>query len=130
MSYESNCHGLYSSQYPVVFCPKYRRKVLPGRVDKRLKEILYQIANELSFEIWELEVMPGHLHILCEAGLQFGVHKFVKRIKSISSRWLRQEFPCLKSRLPTLWTHSYFVSTVGCTPIAILKQYIENQKNV
>lgn len=74
--------------------------------------------------------VPDHVHILCEVDPHFGVHKFVKRVKGLCSRLLRQEFPNLKSRLPTLWTHSYFVSTVGGTSIAILMQYIENQKNV
>jgi putative transposase len=99
-------------------------------VDKRLKEIVYQVTKELGCEVMELEVMPDHVHLLCEVDPQFGVHKFVKRVKGRSSRLLRQEFPHLKKRLPTLWTHSYFVSTVGGAPIAILKQYIENQKNV
>ena len=99
-------------------------------MDKRLKEIIYQVAKDLKCEVLELEVMPDHVHILCEVDPQFGIHKFVKRVKGVSSRLLRQEFPSLKSRLPTLWTHSYFVSTVGDAPIAILKQYIENQKNV
>ena len=130
MVYKSNRHVLYSCKYHVVFCPKYRRKVLVKGVDKRLKEIIYQVAEELGCEVMELEVMPDHVHILCEVDPQFGVHKFVKRVKGLSSRLLRQEFPHLKSRLPTLWTHSYFVSTVGGAPTAILKQYIENQKSV
>jgi putative transposase len=125
--FKSNRHVLYSCKYHVVFCPKYRRKVLAGGVDKRLKEIIYQEANELSCEVLELEVMPDHVHMLCEIDPQFGVYKFVKRVKGRSSRLLRQEFPYLKSKLPTLWTHSYFVTTVGGAPIAILKQYIENQ---
>jgi putative transposase len=128
--FKSNRHVLYSCKYHVVFCPKYRRKVLVGGVDKRLKEIIYQVANELSCEVLELEVMPDHVHILCEVDPQFGVHKFVKQVKGRSSRLLGQEFPYLKSKLPTLWTHSYFVSTVGGAPIAILKQYIENQKTI
>lgn len=99
-------------------------------MDERLKEIIYQIAKELGCEALELEVMTDHVHTLCEVDPQFGVHKFVKRINGRSSRLLRQEFPQLKSRLPTLWTHSYFVSTIGDAPIAILKQYIENQKTV
>jgi putative transposase len=132
MVYKSNRHALRfaSCKYHVVFCPKYRRKVLVNGVDKRLKEIISQVAKELQCEILELEVMPDHVHILCAVDPQFGVHRFVKRIKGVSSRLLRQEFLNLKSRLPTLWTHSYFVSTVGGAPIAILKQYIENQKNV
>jgi len=101
-----------------------------GGVDKRLKEIIYQVAKELGCEILELEVMPDHVHIPCEVDPQLGVHKFVKRVKGRSSHLLRQEFPQVKSRLPTLWTHSYFVSTVGGAPIAILKQYLENQKTV
>lgn len=132
MGYKSNRHVLRfaSCKYHVVFCPKYRRKVLVNGVDKRLKEIVYQVAKELGCEVMEMEVMPDHVHLLCEVDPQFGVHKFVKRVKGLSSRLLRQEFPHLKKRLPTLWTHSYFVSTGGGAPIAILKQYIENQKNV
>jgi putative transposase len=84
----------------------------------------------LGCGIIELEVMPDHVHMLCEVDPQFGVHKFVKRVKGRSSFLLRQQFPALKSRLPTLWTHSYFVATVGGAPLAVIKQYIENQKKV
>ena len=129
-SIKSNRHVSYSCKYHVVFCPKYRRKVLVDGVDIRLKEIIYPVATEWSCEVMELEVMPDHVHILCEVDPQFGVHKFVRRVKGRSSRLLRQEFPQLKSKLPTLWTNSYFVSTVGGAPMAILKQYIEAQKNV
>jgi REP-associated tyrosine transposase len=129
-SFKSNRHVSYSCKYHVVFCAKYRRKVLVEGVDIRLKEIIYQVATELACEVMELGVMPDHVHILCEVDPQFGIHKFVRRVKGRSSRLLRQEFPKLKSKLPTLWTNSYFVSTVGSAPIAIMKQYIEAQKNV
>lgn len=112
----------------MVFCPISRRKVLVGGVDSRLKEIIYQAAKDLGCEILELEGMPDHVHILCEVDPQFGVNKFVKLVKGRSSRLLRQEFPQLKSKLPILWTNSYFVATVGGAPLAILKLYIENQK--
>jgi putative transposase len=114
----------------VVFCPKYRRKVLVDGIDVRLKEIIQQVADELECEIIELEIMPDHVHILCEVDPQFGAHKFVKRVKGLSSFLLRKQFPTLKSRLPTLWTNSYFISTVGGAPWAVIKQYIENQKDV
>ena len=129
-TYKSNRHVLYSCKYHVVFCPKYRRRVLVNGIDIRLKEIIQQVADELECEIIELEVMPDHVHILCEVDPQLGVHKFVKRIKGRSSFLLRNQFPALKSRLPTLWTHSYFISTVGGSPLAVIKQYIENQKDV
>jgi putative transposase len=95
-----------------------------------LKEIIQQVADDLECEIIELEIMPDYVHILCEVDPQFGVHKFVKRVKGLSSFLLRKQFPTLKSRLPTLWTNSYFISTVGGAPLAVIKQYIENQKSV
>jgi putative transposase len=88
------------------------------------------VAKELSCQVLELEVMPDHVQMLGEVDPQFGVHRFVKQVKGRSSRLLRQELSHLKSKLPTLWTHSYFVSTLGGAPMAILKQYIENQKTV
>jgi putative transposase len=129
-TYKSNRHIFYSCKYHVVFCPKYRRKVLVNGIDIRLKEIIQQVADELGCGIIELEVMPDHVHMFCEVDPQFGVHKFVKPVKGRSSFLLRKQFPALKSRLPTLWTHSYFVTTVGGAPLAVIKQYIENQKNV
>lgn len=128
--FKSNNNVVFSCKYHVVFCPKYRRKVLENGVDERLKAVIQQVADETRSEVLELEVMPDHVHLLCEVDPQFGIHKFVKRVKGRSSRLLRQEFPHLKSRLPTLWTHSYFVSTVGGAPLAMIKQYIENQKTV
>jgi putative transposase len=114
----------------VVWCPKYRRSVLINGVDDRLKEIILLAAQERQSEVIELEVMPDHVHLLVEVDPQYGIHRLVHLLKGRSSRLLRQEFPWLKSRLPTLWTNSYFVSTVGGAPLAVIKQYIENQKNV
>lgn len=128
--YKSNNNITYSCKYHAVWCPKYRRKVLIQGVDIRLKAILQEVATEFNSELIEMEVMPDHVHILVEVDPQFGIAKVIRYMKGRSSRLLRQEFPWLKSRLPTLWTNSYFVSTVGGAPISIIKQYIENQKNV
>ena len=120
----------YSCKYHVVFCPKYRRPVLVDGVDDRLKKLIKETCNQLNVEIIEMEIMPDHVHLLMEVDPQYGIHKAVKRIKGYSSRVLRQEFSWLKSRIPTLWTNSYFVSTVGGAPFSVIKQYIEDQKNV
>jgi putative transposase len=128
--YKSNKNVVYSCKYHVIWCPKYRRSVLTDGVDTRLKEIIQQVCAECSAEIFTLEVMPDHVHFLVEVDPQYGIHRLVRSIKGRSSRLLRQEFPRLKSRLPTLWTNSYFVSTVGGAPLDILKQYIEQQKRV
>lgn len=130
MKYKSNNNVTYSCKYHVVWCPKYRRKVLVDGVDTRLKEIIEDICKEHCIEIIEMEIMPEHVHLLMEVDPQYGVHKAVKKIKGRTSRILRQEFNWLSSRIPSLWTNSYFVSTVGGAPLSIIKQYIKNQKNV
>lgn len=126
--YKTNNNIVYSCIYHVVWCPKYRRKVLVGPVATRLKELIEETCAELSVEIQEMEIMPDHVHLLLEVDPQFGVHKAIKRIKGVSSRVLRQEFKELTTKLPTLWTNSYFVSTAGGAPREMIKQYIQNQK--
>ena len=128
--FKSNRNVVYSCKYHVVWCPKYRRRVLVNGVDTRLKEIITETVLEFQADLIELEVMPDHVHLLVEVDPQFGIHKLVKQLKGRSSRLLRREFPALKSRLPSLWTNSYFVSTVGGAPLEIIRQYIENQKHV
>lgn len=130
INYKSNNNVVYSCKYHVVWCPKYRREVLRDGVDKRLKTILYEVANEVNAEIFELEIMKNHVHLLIEIDPQYGINKLVRRLKGYSSRVLRQEFPWLKSRIPSLWTNSYFVSSVGGTTLDAVKKYIENQKGV
>lgn len=130
MDYKSNRNIVYSCKYHVVWCPKFRRPVLVEGVDDRLKAILRDVAAETRSALIEVEVMPDHVHLLVEVDPQFGIHRLVKRAKGRSSRLLRQEFPNLRSRLPTLWTNSYFVSTVGGAPLAVVQQYLENQKRV
>ncbi len=130
MEYKNNKNIVYSCKYHVVWCPKFRRPVLTEEVEPRLKTILRGVAAEKEAEILELEIMPDHVHLLVEVDPQYGIHRLVKHMKGLSSRLLRQEFPKLKSRLPTLWTNSYFVSTVGGAPLSLVKQYIENQKRV
>ena len=108
--YKSNHNIVYSCKYHVVWCPKYRRKILTNGVDVRLKELLTEYAANLSVDILEMEIMPDHVHMLLEVDPQFGIHKTVKSFKGYTSRILRQEFPYLKTKMPTLWTNSYFIS--------------------
>ena len=130
MKYKSNKNIVYSCKYHVVWCPKYRRSVLVDGVDVRLKELIIEKCMEHQAEILELEIMPDLVHLLIEVDPQYGIHRMVKQIKGYSSRMLRQEFSWLRSRIPTLWTNSYFISTVGGSPLEVIKQYIENQKDV
>jgi putative transposase len=113
--------------------------VLIDQIAARLKTILREVAAEHQARVLELELtpalacgasVPDHVHLLCEVDPQYGIHRLVRQMKGRSSRLLRQEFPTLRSRLPTLWTNSYFVSSFGSAPLAVIKQYIEDQKNV
>lgn len=126
--YKSNKNIVYSCKYHVVWCPKYRRKVLVDDVANSLKELIVEICNIKQAELIELEIMPDHVHLLVDVDPQFGIHKLIKLTKGRTSRELRSKYPFLKTKLPTLWTNSYFVSTVGGAPLSVIKQYIENQK--
>ena len=128
--YEHKEGIVFKNQFHVVFCPKYRRRVLIDGVDVRLKEILLEQAKKLNIRILSMEVMPDHVHLFLSCDPRFGLHRAVKGLKGASSRILREEFPWLKSRLPTLWTRSYFSCTVGHISEATVKRYIENQKDV
>jgi putative transposase len=128
MDYKSNNNIVYSNKHHVVWCSKYRRKVISGDVEVRLKEIINDVCFEIKAEIIELECNKDHVHILVEVDPQYGIHKLIKNIKGRSSRLLRVEFKRLRTKIPTLWTNSYFISSVGGAPLEDIKKYIENQK--
>ncbi len=127
---KSNRNVCYSCKYHVVWCSKYRRKVLVEAIAERFEQIIQEVCKEHQADVLSLEIMPDHVHLFVEVDPQFGIHRLVRLMKGRLSRLLRQEFPKLKTRMPTLWTNSYFVSTVGGAPLSIIKQYIENQKHV
>ncbi len=103
---------VYLNQYHVIFCPKYRRKVLVGDIEEDLKEILYEVAKENDVEIKALEIMPDHVHMFISFDPRQHIHKLIQAFKGRSSRILREKYPSLKSRLPSLWTRSYWLFAV------------------
>ena len=127
---KSNNNVVYRCAYHLVWCTKYRRPVIVGDIDIRLKEIIAEVCHDRDVEIIELETMSDHVHLLLSVDPQFGIHRITKQIKGRSSRLLRSEFPSLRSRIPTLWTNSYFVATVGGATLSVVKQYIADQRNV
>lgn len=123
-----NTTSVVNINYHIIWCPKYRRKVLVDGVGARLKEVLVQIAEESGCTIETMEVMPDHIHIFLKGTPTIPIHLIVKNLKGKSSRILRTEFPHLKRRLPCLWTRSYYCETIGCINEETIKRYIENQK--
>jgi putative transposase len=127
--YKSDSHLKYSCQYHIIFCPKYRRRVLVNGIDARFKKIVLDNQKKFKYEVLEMEVMDDHVHLLLDIHPKIGVYNVVNRIKGLTSRILREEFPSLKKRLPSLWTRSKFISSVGSVSLEVVKKYIEEQKN-
>lgn len=123
-----NTTSVVNINYHIIWCPKYRRKILVNGVDDRLKVVLREIAKEYGCQIDTIEIMPDHIHIFLKGNPTIPIHLIVKNLKGKSSRVLRQEFPHLKKRLPCLWTRSYYCETIGCINEETIKKYIENQK--
>ena len=121
--------AVFNIGYHVIWCPKYRRKILVGLIAQRLKELLFIKAESISVTIEKMEIMDDHVHLFVKTDPTNGPHYIVQQLKGYTSRILRQEFASLRSRLPTLWTRSYFCESVGCISEATIKRYIENQKN-
>ena len=128
MPYQSNRNVVYSSKYHVVWCPKYRRQILLPPIDETLKQVIRKVCDRTRSGILETEVMPDPVHWLVACDSQFGIHPFIQLVKGNTSLLLRSAFPMRKRRLPSLWTNSYLVATAGGAPLAVIQQYLENQK--
>ena len=126
--YRKNAGVVFSLKYHIVWCPKYRRKVLVGEVETRLKNVLYSVAAQYGVLIEVMEVLPDHVRLFVSADPTRCVAEIVNRLKGASSHILRSEFPHLVSRMPTLWSRSYYAGTVGHVSESTVKKYMENQK--
>lgn len=126
--YQRNAGCVYSLKYHFVWCPKYRRKVLVGEIAQALHDLLHEKAEQLDVVIEALEIMPDHVHLFIAADPTDAPQRLANQFKGYTSRLLRQQYPSLKSRLPTLWSRSYYVGSVGHVSEETVKQYIEDQK--
>ncbi len=126
--YKKNAGAVFSLKYHLVFCPKYRKPVLHDEIEKRLKELLYLKAEELGATIHALEIMPDHVHLFVESDPTKAPAHIAAQFKGFTSRVLRDEFPYLKMRLPSLWSRSYYMGSVGHVSAATVKKYIDGQK--
>jgi putative transposase len=125
-------HGrgyVYAIEYHIVWCVKYRHKVLVGDIPDYLRQLLIETAIQYSFRIETLEIVPDHVHILVSATPQHTIPNIVRLLKGVSARKLFLKFPELKNKLwgGHLWNPSYFVATVSENTEAQVKRYIENQ---
>jgi putative transposase len=126
--FRRNAGAVYQLKYQLVWCPKYRRPVLKAPIAARLRELLYRKAKEMEIEIEALEIQPDQVHLFIAADPTESPAHLVNQFKGFTSNQLREEFPELKTRLPTLWSRSYLAASLGQASEEAVKQFIENQK--
>ena len=127
-TYKQTEHLVYSCQYHVIFCPKYRRKILKNGLDDFVKQTFLDISTKHDFSILEMEIMPDHVHLLIDCNPRYGIMNCVKALKRYSTPEMVKFDPSLAHRLPTIWTRSAFISSVGSVSLEVVRKYIENQK--
>jgi putative transposase len=119
--------GVCSLGLHVVWCPKYRRRILGGRVARRLSELLEQIADEHGWQIVAKEVIPDHVHLFVRVGPTDAPAQVVRAFKGRTARVLRCEFPYLRNHAKVLWSPSYFAASVGYVSELMVRRDIEHQ---
>ena len=128
--YRRTAGSVSTLHYHLVWCPKYRRPVLSGAVAEALVALLHEKAAALDCAVEALEVMPDHVHVFVFAPPTVAPQQLANQFKGYTSRVLRERFPWLKRRLPSLWSRAYFVGSAGAVSAATIRRYIEQQKGV
>jgi putative transposase len=126
--YARNAGAVFSLKYHLVCCPKYRKPVLHGLVAARLKALLALQAAELRVTLHTLAVMPDHVHMFVESDPGMAPAKLAAQFKGYTSRCLRQEFRPLRSQLPSLWSRSDSIGSVGRVSAATVRRQIAQQR--
>lgn len=128
--WKTNKSSVYNIGYHIIWCSKYRRNVLTGDIESRLKDLVIQKSNENGWFIENIEIMPDHLHLFIKATPSDSISHIVSQLKGYTSSVLRNEFELLRTRLPTLWTRSFYVETIGHISESVIKKYIDDQKRI
>ena len=110
-----------------VWSPKRRRKVLIGPVEKDLRSLLREQSAGLDCKIMSLEILPDHVHLFLSCPPSLAPNEIMYRIKGVTSRILREKYPHLQ-RMDSLWTRSYFCSTLPNVSSELIRRYVEKQK--
>lgn len=126
--YKKSAHVVFNLKYHFVCCPKYRRKIFINEKEHRLKELLHEKAKEINVIIEAIEIMPDHIHLFFSTDPTDSPHRVASQFKGYTSRIMRKEFPELL-RMPSLWSRSYYVGSIGHISEDSIKKYISSQKS-
>lgn len=131
VDYRKEGHAVYDIKYHVVWCTKYRYKVLKGAIGYRLRDLVRQGCETQGIAIVQGNITNNHVHILISCPPSIAPSKVVQYLKGRSSKLIQDEFPELKKRYwgQHLWARGYFCATVGSVTEETIKNYIENQSN-
>ena len=127
-TYLTSGNLIYSCQYHILFCSKWRRKVLTGQIAKHLQTLIEEGQEELGYRLENLDVQPDHVHLLLEISPELSVYAVVKKIKAHTSHILRETYQELRSRIPTLWTRVSLFSSVGNVALNDIETFLEEQR--
>ena len=127
MAYRLSKHSVHNVNYHLVFCPKRRKPVLVDDIEKDLHKIILEITEKMNVKIESLAIMPDHVHMFVSCPPTIAPHEIVKNIKGASSAYLRSRYPFLM-KIPTMWSRSYYIGSIGHVSESVVKHYIENQK--
>jgi len=128
---DKGCHSVYSIQFHLVMCIKYRKKILTGSLDGRLKELVDEMSTKCGVQVIEQETDVDHIHILFSSKPSLAPSRFINSLKSVTSRRLRKEFPAvMKKHLwgRVFWSPSYFLASTGQVTLEAIRHYVETQK--
>jgi len=122
--------SVYNVNYHIIWCVKYRKKILTDKLETRLKELILQKAKEIDICIKTMETDKDHIHLFVSASPVKPIHWIVQQLKGFTSNKLRKEFSIARTRIPSLWTRSYYVETIGHISEDTIKKYIEDQQKI
>ena len=129
MNYQRDEHRVHLIVFHLIWCPKRRKAVLIDKVAEDCRSLIATKCEDQGWTLVELAIQPDHIHLVVRAWPSDSATDIVKHCKNLTSRILRDRYPCLK-KLPSLWTRSYFASTADNVSAETVRRYIEAQKGL
>ncbi len=130
LEYQRDEHRVHLIVYHLVWCPKRRKPILVGKLKERCQELLEAKCKQKGWDILTLSLQPDHIHLCVRVWPSDSAADVIKELKGSTSFFLRQEFNPVLSKLPSLWTRSYFSSTAGAVSTQTIQEYIDAQKGI
>ena len=129
IEYWTGSHTKFRLMYHIIWIPKYRKRLLAGKIKQRLKNLFNQCAEVNNWKIEELNIQPDHVHMLIQLRTNVSVSRAVQFFKGGSSKIIREEFPELEEFLwgDSFWADGYFAETFGKFDESVIREYIKNQ---